>query len=136
MLGRIGTWLAPGGRFFVATPNAGAASRQIAVAMGLIDEPAAITPAEAAHGHRVTYSLHTLAADARSAGLTVRSRGGVCFKGLANFQLDAALAAGIISDAYLEGCLALGTHFPELCSSVYLVCEAPDAAPTAIPRAS
>jgi len=128
MLGRIGAWLAPGGRFFVATPNATAASRQIAVAMGLIEHPAAITPAESAHGHRVTYSLHTLAADARSAGLAVRARGGVCFKGLANFQLDAALAAGIISDAYLEGCLELGKHFPELCSSVYVVCEPPTGA--------
>ena len=131
MLRCIGAWLAPGGRFFVAAPNAGAASRQIAVAMGLVEHPAAVTPAEAAHGHQVTYTLHTLVADARSAGLSVRARGGVCFKALANFQIDAALEAGIISDAYLEGCLELGEHFPELCSSVYAVCASPAQGPPA-----
>src|SRR6516164_4444096 len=36
VLRRIGGWLTPTGRLFVVAPNANAASRQIAVAMGLI----------------------------------------------------------------------------------------------------
>ena len=64
-------WLAPGGRCFLVCPNANAASRQIAVRMGLISHHAAVTPAELAHGHRITYSLDTLERDARAAGLTV-----------------------------------------------------------------
>lgn len=123
VLRRIKGWLAPGGRFFVATPNAHAASRQIAVNMGLIKYAAAVTPAEDAHGHRVTYSLDTLAADIADAGLRPVTRGGVFFKGLANFQLDAAFKAGIISKEYMDGCYQLGLVYPDLCSSIYYVCE-------------
>ena len=124
VLRRIGGWLAEGGKLFVATPNARAASRQIAVHMGLIDHCAAVTAAEDAHGHRLTYSLDTLAADIHTAGLQTARRGGVVFKGLANFQLDAALAAGIISEKYLEACYQLGSIYPDLCSSIYCVGQA------------
>lgn len=123
VLQRISGWLAEGGRLFVATPNARAASRQIAVSMGLIDHCAAVTAAEEAHGHQLTYSLDTLAAELDAAGLLTTRRGGVVFKGLANFQLDAALKAGIITDEYLEGCFQLGSIYPDLCSSIYCVGE-------------
>jgi 2-polyprenyl-3-methyl-5-hydroxy-6-metoxy-1,4-benzoquinol methylase len=122
MLARIGSWLREGGRLFVATPNARAGSRQIAVKMGLIEHNAAVTAAESAHGHRVTYSLDTLGADVQAAGLRTLWQGGVFFKGLANFQLDAALKAKIISDEYLNACYELGKLYPDLCSSIYCVC--------------
>lgn len=116
-------WLAEGGRFFVACPNANAPSRQIAVKMGLITHNAAVTPAEAQHGHRCTYALDTLERDAIAAGLRVVHRGGIFFKALANFQWDRLLATDIISPEYLEGCYQLGQVYPDLCSSVFLVCE-------------
>jgi 2-polyprenyl-3-methyl-5-hydroxy-6-metoxy-1,4-benzoquinol methylase len=117
-------WLAKGGRFFLICPNANAPSRQIAVKMGLISHNAAITPAEEAHGHRVTYSLDTLERDATAAGLKVIHRSGVFFKALANFQWDQLMNTDIISDEYLEGCFMLGQQYPDLCSSIFLVCEA------------
>lgn len=117
-------WLAPGGRVFLACPNANAPSRQIAVKMGLIDHNAAVTPAEAEHGHRCTYALDTLERDATRAGLKVIHRSGIFFKALANFQWDRLLKTDIISPAYLEGCFQLGQQYPDLCSTIYLVCEA------------
>ena len=117
-------WLAPGGRFFLACPNANAPSRQIAVKMGLIDHNAAVTPAEGLHGHRITYALDTLERDATRAGLKVIHRSGIFFKALANFQWDRLLKTDIITPAYLEGCYQLGQQYPDLCSSIYLVCEA------------
>ncbi|WP_377278870.1 class I SAM-dependent methyltransferase [Rhizobium sp. R86522] len=125
VLKRINTdWLAPGGRLFVACPNANAPSRQIAVAMGLISHNAAVTPAEAEHGHRITYSLDTLERDARQAGLNIVHRSGIFFKAMANFQWDRLLTTDIISPEYLDGCYELGQRYPDLCSSIYLVCEA------------
>ena len=122
---RINTeWLSDGGRFFLVCPNANAPSRQIAVKMGLIPNNAAITPAEEAHGHRITYSLDTLERDATAAGLKVIHRSGIFFKALANFQWDRLLNTDIISDEYLEGCYMLGQQYPDLCSSIFLVCEA------------
>ena len=123
VLRTIRGWLSERGRLHVVVPNADAPSRQIAVHMGLITHGAAVTEAERAHGHRITYSLDTLERDAQAAGLSVRHRGGVFFKGLANFQFDRLLGTDIISPAFLEGCYRLGMRYPELCASVYLVCE-------------
>jgi 2-polyprenyl-3-methyl-5-hydroxy-6-metoxy-1,4-benzoquinol methylase len=116
-------WLADGGRFYLVCPNANAASRQIAVKMGLISHNAAVTPAEAAHGHRCTYAMDTLERDAVAAGLRVVHRSGIFFKALANFQWDRLLKTDIVSPEYLEGCYQLGQQYPELCSSIFLLCE-------------
>jgi len=116
-------WLSEGGRLFLVCPNANAPSRQIAVKMGLISHNSAVTDAEAAHGHRCTYSLDTLERDATAAGLNVVHRSGIFFKALANFQWDALLQTDIISPAYLEGCYQLGQQYPDLCSSLFLMCE-------------
>ena len=100
-------WLSDTGRFFLVCPNANAPSRQIAVKMGLITHNSAITPAEAAHGHLITYSLDTLERDAKAAGLKVVHRSGIFFKALANFQWDRLLNTDIISEEYLQGCFQL-----------------------------
>lgn len=116
-------WLADNGRFFLVCPNANAPSRQIAVKMGIITHNAAITDAEAEHGHRATYSLDTLERDAVAAGLRVVHRSGIFFKALANFQWDRLMQTDIISKEYLEGCYQLGQQYPDLCSSIFLMCE-------------
>ena len=116
-------WLSEKGRFFLVCPNANAPSRQIAVKMGLISHNSAITPAEKEHGHRMTYTLDTLERDVRGAGLKVVHRSGIFFKALANFQWDRLLATDIISPEYLEGCYQLGQQYPDLCSSIFLMCE-------------
>ena len=116
-------WLTDTGRFFLVCPNANAPSRQIAVKMGLISHNSAITPAEKEHGHHITYTLDTLERDAKAAGLKVVFRSGIFFKGLANFQWDRLLQTDIISKEYLEGCYELGQLYPDLCSSIFLLCE-------------
>jgi 2-polyprenyl-3-methyl-5-hydroxy-6-metoxy-1,4-benzoquinol methylase len=116
-------WLTDDGRLFLVCPNANAPSRQIAVKMGLITHNTAVTPAEAEHGHRCTYSLDTLERDVVAAGLKVIHRSGIFFKALANFQWDRLLNTDIISKEYLEGCYKLGQQYPDLCSSIFFVCE-------------
>ena len=116
-------WLTETGRLFLVCPNANAPSRQIAVKMGLITNNAAITPAEKAHGHRITYSLDTLERDARAAKLNVVHRSGIFFKAFANFQWDRILKTDIVTGDYLDGCFMLGQQYPDLCASIFLVCE-------------
>ena len=116
-------WLSDDGRLMLVCPNANAPSRQIAVKMGLISHNSAVTPAEREHGHRITYSLDTLERDATTAGLQVVHRSGVFFKALANFQWDRLLQTDIISNDYLEGCYELGHIYPDLCASIFLVCQ-------------
>jgi len=116
-------WLSDNGRFFLVCPNANAPSRQIAVKMGLISHNSAVTPAESEHGHQITYTLDTLERDVKAAGLNIVHRSGIFFKALANFQWDSLLQTDIISGAYLEGCFQLGQQYPDLCSSIFLMCE-------------
>ena len=122
-LKRIAGWLGPGGRLFVAVPNAIALSRQIAVQMGIIPGGHAVTPGEYEHGHRRTYSLETLLLDVREAGLKPLDFGGVVVKPMANFQLDKALQLQIITEEFIEGCDRLARIFPDFSSSVFVVCE-------------
>lgn len=119
-------WLSDEGRLFLVCPNANAPSRQIAVKMGLISHNSAVTPAEEKHGHRCTYTMDTLERDAVAAGLKVVHRSGVFFKALANFQWDRLLQTDIISREYLDGCYKLGQQYPDLCSSIFLMCERGD----------
>lgn len=116
-------WLSDTGRLFLVCPNANSPSRQIAVKMGLISHNSAITPSEAKHGHKITYSLDTLERDTQAAGLNVVHRSGIFFKALANFQWDLILKTDIVSPEYIEGCYELGQQYPDLCSSIFLLCE-------------
>jgi 2-polyprenyl-3-methyl-5-hydroxy-6-metoxy-1,4-benzoquinol methylase len=116
-------WLSDKGRLFLVCPNANAPSRQIAVKMGLISHNSAITEAEVEHGHKITYTMDTLERDVKEAGLKVVHRSGIFFKALANFQWDKLLQTDIISQEYLNGCYELGQQYPDLCSSIFLLCE-------------
>ena len=116
-------WLSDDGQLFIVCPNANAPSRQIAVKMGLISHNTAITPSEKEHGHRITYTLDTLERDAKKAGLNIQYRSGIFFKALANFQWDALLNTDIISKKYLDGCYELGQIYPDLCSSILIICR-------------
>jgi len=126
VLRRVNGWLTDRGRLFVVVPNANAASRQIAVQMGLVRFNDAVTDAERVHGHRKTYRMDTLTREALDAGLRVVQSGGVFFKPLANYQFDMLMGGDVISDDYLEGCYRLGMHYPDLCASIWLVCERGD----------
>jgi 2-polyprenyl-3-methyl-5-hydroxy-6-metoxy-1,4-benzoquinol methylase len=115
-------WLSDDGRLFLVCPNANAPSRQIAVKMGLISCNSDITLAEKEHGHRITYTFDTLERDTKAAGLKVFFRSGIFFKAFANFQWDRLLETDIISEDYLEGCYQLGQQYPDLYSSIFLLC--------------
>ena len=122
VLRRVNDWLSDTGALFLVVPNADAASRQIAVKMGLISHNAEVTPAEREHGHRCTYSFDTLERDTKAAGLRVLRREGIFFKPFANFQFDRLMKTDIVSPEYLEGCYQLGMQYPSLCASIFLLC--------------
>lgn len=124
ILSKIRSWLNPNGKLFVAVPNANALSRQIAVKMGVVEFNSAVTPAEAEHGHRCTYSMDILHSQLRRSGYQLVDHGGTVLKALANFQFDQALAQGIIGEAYLDACHELGKTYPEFCASLFAVCSA------------
>lgn len=116
-------WLSDDGVLIVIVPNAHAASRQIANYMGIVHGCESVTVAERKQGHVRTYTLDSLTSDCTMAGLRIVDRKGIFFKALANFQWDEVIRRNIVSEEYLDACYKLGFKFPELCSSIMVVCK-------------
>lgn len=116
-------WLTENGVLFIACPNANAASRQIAVSMGIISKATDVTEAEKEHGHRITYNFESLEKEIRESGLEIIHKSGIFFKALANFQWDKVIENKIVDKKYLNACYELGKKYPDLCSSIYFVCK-------------
>jgi 2-polyprenyl-3-methyl-5-hydroxy-6-metoxy-1,4-benzoquinol methylase len=125
VLRRLGELLTPTGRLFIIVPNAEAPSRRIAVKMGALQHLQALSPDDLAAGHRRVYRLDTLCRDVRVAGLPVTHTGGIFFKPLANFQLNALIGGPLMGEAFLEGCYELGREDAASCASIYVIAERP-----------
>ena len=123
-LADLGRLLTPKGRLYVIVPNAEAPSRRIAVKMGALTHLEALSPDDVAAGHRRVYRLDTLCRDINAAGLHTAQAGGIFFKPLANFQLNALMGGPLMGDDFMEGCFALGREHPTSCASIYVVAEA------------
>ena len=81
VLSKIRTeWLAKGGRLFLACPNANAASRRIAVKMGIITHNEAVTAGEAQHGHYRTFNFETLEETIKASSYSIVEKSGVFLK--------------------------------------------------------
>lgn len=124
-LRKLGGLLTPSGRLYVVVPNAEAASRRIAVKMGALTHLEDLSPSDIAAGHRRVYRLDTLCRDVLMAGLKLGQSGGIFFKPLANFQLDALIGGPLISEAFMEGCYQLGQEQPAMAASIFVIAERP-----------
>jgi 2-polyprenyl-3-methyl-5-hydroxy-6-metoxy-1,4-benzoquinol methylase len=122
-LKQLGSWLRPGGNLFILVPNATALSRQIAVKMGFMQQVEDVLRGEELQGHLRTYQIDTLLRHVEEAGLIATHSGGILRKPLANFQMDAALENGIISEGYLNALNELSKTYPQDSSSIFVVAQ-------------
>ena len=116
-LKRLAGLLAPGGRLFLVVPNALSASRQMAVHMGYLDDVYSLGPEDIKVGHRRVFDRQSLDRAIAQAGLIATVSGGLMFKPLTNFRMDA------MEDAYFEACYQLGLKYPELTAAIWSVCK-------------
>jgi 2-polyprenyl-3-methyl-5-hydroxy-6-metoxy-1,4-benzoquinol methylase len=121
VLTKLKGMLTPGGKIFVAVPNANALSRQIAVSMGIVNYNHDVPEGEAAQGHVRTYSLDTLLFEFKKIDATVIDFGGVILKAFANFQIDAAISAGIIDENYIKAANDLAKKYPDFSTSIFAI---------------
>jgi 2-polyprenyl-3-methyl-5-hydroxy-6-metoxy-1,4-benzoquinol methylase len=123
LLTHIASLKKPDAPLIIVVPNALSLSRRIAVNMGLLDAPEAVTKFEASIGHYRTYTLTALQNTVNAASLEMVASGGVMPKIFSNGQYDAAISAGIIDQDFLEACSNLSTDLPEICASIFLVAK-------------
>lgn len=122
LIARARGWLeSPASRIFAVVPNIRALSRQLGRAIGVVGDLAEITPSELAHGHRRSYDRISFDRDIEGGGAEILARGGLVVKPFANAHMDPMLNQGIIGPDQLRGLELLGTEYPDLCHSLYVI---------------
>ncbi len=107
---RYRRFLAPGGRIFVAVPNAESLNRRVGHAAGLLPDMQALSPNDHLLGHQRYYTVASFSDDIACAGYDVVRMEGIYLKPLMTTQM---LALGL-SEALIRGFCEVGIRYPEL----------------------
>lgn len=125
LLLRIGKLLSSRGLAFIVVPNARAMSRQLARHMGILSDLHSLTPNDVNHGHRRVYDRQSLNKDLSDSGFHQLAQGGLMLKPFADFQMNQLMDSGVVGDAQLDGLYRLGLEYPDLCGSLFSICQKP-----------
>lgn len=108
------SFLKPGGRMFIAVPNAESLHRRIGYYAGLLNDLTALSEVDLALGHRRYYTLPELRKQITESHLKIIKEEGILLKPLTTsqmIQLD-------LSENIIQGYVAAGRDYPELCCSL------------------
>ena len=111
ILARYRRFLKPGGRLFIAVPNAKSLNRRFGLAMGKIDDIYSLNENDLALGHQRNYCLDTLKAAIDGAGFDCVWEEGIYLKPLPLGYMQSMPEF----DENLQAMLDVGVDFPELC---------------------
>jgi len=116
LLRRYCNFLKPGGKIYVAVPNAKSLNRRLGLELGLIDDIYSLNANDLALGHQRQYCLETLRSALERAGYQITHQEGIYLKPLPL----AVLKTLPDFQANLEAMLKVGIDFPELCVGLLL----------------
>ncbi len=108
--------LAPGGRMFIAVPNATSLHRRIGHEAGLLADMYALGAADLALGHRRYFDVDRLRSLVLACGYQVQRTEGLLLKPFTTAQID--LLA--LSPAIWQGLQAVAKDYPELSNSFFM----------------
>ncbi len=121
ILERYRGFLNPGGKLYVAVPNAKSLNRRLRFERGLIDDIYSLNANDIALGHQRQYCLDTLRQAAERAGYRITHEEGIYLK---------PLPLGVLKtlddfEENLRAMLHVGIDFPDLCVGLLMELEAP-----------
>ncbi|CAB3887479.1 class I SAM-dependent methyltransferase [Achromobacter mucicolens] len=119
ILRRYREYLEPGGRVYVAVPNAKSMNRRLGLELGLIDDIYSLNANDVALGHQRQYCRETLGAAVRQAGYRITHEEGIYLKPLPLNVLKTLPDF----DANLQAMLKVGVDFPDLCVALLMELE-------------
>lgn len=119
ILQRYRPFLKPGGRMYVAVPNAKSMNRRLGLELGLIDDIYSLNANDLALGHQRQYCRDTLTAAVRRAGYRITHEEGIYLKPLPLNVLKTLPDF----DSNLHAMLKLGVDFPDLCVALLMELE-------------
>ncbi|WP_275788476.1 class I SAM-dependent methyltransferase [Pararhizobium gei] len=116
LLDRYKKFLKPGGRMFVAVPNAKSMNRRLGVELGKIDDIYALNANDHALGHKRQYCRDTLKQEIQNHGYIVSLEEGIYLK---------PLPLGVLKTLpdfkeNLDAMLRVGVDFPDLCVALLM----------------
>jgi SAM-dependent methyltransferase len=111
---------APGGVLHVNVPNATSLHRLLAVAMGLIPDPATMSDTQRTMQQRAVYDADGLRREVTAAGFDVRDSGSLFVKPFTHAQMQHLVGVGFLTPHLLEGLDALAARLPELGSELWV----------------
>jgi len=120
VLERYRGFLKPGGKLYVAVPNAKSLNRRLGLALGLIDDIYGLNANDIALGHERQYCRDTLRQAIERAGYRITHEEGIYLK---------PLPLGVLKtlddfEANLQAMLRVGIEFPDLCVGLLMELEA------------
>ena len=110
ILRRFRDFLAPGGKMFLAVPNAEVLNRRLGVLAGLLDDVATLSENDLLLGHKRFYSVATFRAAITLAGCSVDRLEGIYLKPFATDQIVSLQLDRKLIDALCR----VGIDYPEL----------------------
>jgi SAM-dependent methyltransferase len=126
LLSAARSFCAPAGVVHVNVPNARSLHRLLAVAMGLIADPAAESDVQRQMQQRAVYDEYSLERELAAAGLAVRDRGGIFVKPFTHAQMQHLVEEGSLTVELLDGLARLAETLPDLASEIWMDAEAVD----------
>lgn len=111
ILSRFLDFLAPGGRMFLAVPNAEVLNRRLGRLAGLLDDVTTLSDNDHLLGHKRFYTVDTISADIAQAGCSVDRLEGIYLKPFTTRQIVSLQLNRKVIDALCT----VGIDYPELC---------------------
>jgi 2-polyprenyl-3-methyl-5-hydroxy-6-metoxy-1,4-benzoquinol methylase len=108
--------LRPDGVLIVDVPNGDSLHRQVGVKMGLLRERTELNDADRSIGHQRVYTPKTFQRDIETAGLRLKTFGGMFIKVLSNAQTER-----VFDEAQLEALFTVGCDNPAIAAEIFVV---------------
>lgn len=103
---------------YISVPNAMSLHRQVAVKMGLLENPNSLNETDLRLGHKRVYYPEEFKADVLAAGFQIIKFGGCMLKPLTNKQIEETW-----NEEMIQGFIELGDEYPELCGDIYIIAK-------------
>jgi SAM-dependent methyltransferase len=116
ILDRLHQFLAPGGRIFIAVPNARSLHRLLGHMAGLLEDMYALSPSDLALGHKRYFDLDTVSSLVRKAGFKIANTEGILLKPFTTSQLSNLN----LSPAIWQALVKISAGYPDISNAIYL----------------
>ncbi len=110
IISRYKRYLSPGGKIFIAVPNAGVLNRRLGVIAGMLEDMTALSENDHLLGHQRYYTVETLSSDIMSAGYKIDKLEGIYLKPFTTTQMLSL----DLNDEVITGLCTVGIDYPEL----------------------